>query len=193
MITVAKNQQLSFRDSEGRTWKLKMTLGVARRVADELGIDLLDLTSAQKDGEPLMTRLGVDLSLLVDVLYLMVKPQADQQGVDSETFGESLDGDTIAEARTAFWEALSDFFRRLRPGTAKAIEKQEALTRKAIELEGQNIDQIDIDAVVRDLTAKRPRLPSAAKRTASAGGGSRKQPQAKAAGAPSGDSQASSG
>jgi len=63
--------------------------------------------------------------LLCDVIFVLVKPQADAAGVSDEQFAAALGGDAILAAQTAFYEELVDFFRKLgRTDLAKAVDAQ---------------------------------------------------------------------
>ncbi|MFO7958999.1 MAG: hypothetical protein R6X33_18085, partial [Candidatus Brocadiia bacterium] len=73
----------TFTDNEDRTWTLKLTLGSAERVKALVGVDLLEpcLPGEAREGDaddpPLLTRLGTEVALLCDVIFALVKPQAD--------------------------------------------------------------------------------------------------------------------
>ena len=119
----------AFTDSAGRAWTLSLTLDAAKRVKSLLGVNLLEL---DKGDPPLLTRLGTDVILLCDVVFAILKPQAEAAGVTDEQFGGALGGDIILAAQTAFYEEMVDFFQKLgRADLAKAVEAQ----RRIIELE----------------------------------------------------------
>ena len=100
---------------------------------------------------PLLTDLEDDLLLLVDVIYALVKPQADAQGVSDVDFGRALGGEAIAGAHEAFWRELADFFRSLkRPAEARAIEKQLAVVNAAMVAAERRIDALDVDVLVAE-------------------------------------------
>lgn len=144
----------TFQDSAGRIWNITITVDGVRRVKDLLGVNLARIIEPrEKGGEvPLMTDLEDDIMLLVDVIYALVKPQADAAGVSDEAFGAALGGEAIAAAHEAFWRELADFFRSLRrrPNAAEAaaIEKQLGLVEKALEAAEKRIDKIDPDKVI---------------------------------------------
>ena len=68
----------SFTDNAGRTWTLSLTLGAAERVKALVDVDLLEPCDA--GDPPLLTRLGTEVALLCDVIFALIKPQADGQG-----------------------------------------------------------------------------------------------------------------
>ena len=94
-----------FNDAKGRQWTLVVTVGSIKRVREACGIDLADVETAA-------TRLSEDPVLLVDVLWVLCKYQAEHLEVPvSETdFGESLVGDPIEDATVALQEAIASFF-----------------------------------------------------------------------------------
>ncbi|MBU0717313.1 MAG: hypothetical protein KJ749_03615, partial [Planctomycetes bacterium] len=55
-----------------------------------LDVNLLELEAGDP---PLLTRLGTDVILLCDVIFALVKPQADTSGVTDEQFGAALGGE----------------------------------------------------------------------------------------------------
>ena len=119
----------AFTDSAGRAWTLSLTLDAAKRVKSLLSVNLLEL---DKGDPPLLTKLGTDVILLCDVVFAILKPQAEAAGVTDEQFGAALGGDAILAAQTAFYEEMVDFFQKLgRADLAKAVEAQ----RRIIELE----------------------------------------------------------
>ena len=136
----------TFRDSKSRPWTIELTVGAVKRVKALVGVDLL----AIDDGDPpLHTRLITDLALTCDVIYALVKPQAEAAGVSDEQFGEGLGGDAIRGAVTAFLEALVDFFRQL--GRPELEAKVAALTQ-AMELASgiiaARVKAVNVQAVV---------------------------------------------
>jgi hypothetical protein len=80
-------------DAEGRTWSTAINVNAIRRAKDLVGVNLLDVF----DGE-LLPRLADDPVLLVNTLYAVCKPQADERNVGDEAFGELLVGDAIETA-----------------------------------------------------------------------------------------------
>jgi len=124
----------SFADTEGRNWSLELTIGAVKRVQSLLEVNLLDPLGAAEGGAeaagnapkkkevPLITRLQLDVVLLVDVIFALLKPQADGAGVSDEQFAAALGGDAAYQAFEAFMAEWRDFFQKLRRQTeAQAI------------------------------------------------------------------------
>lgn len=124
-----------FTDGKQHTWTVEVTVNALKRARDLVDVDLLSDAGLQ--------RLSEDLLTAVDVLYAVIKPQADQLGVSDEDFGERLAGQ-IEPALDALYGGLEDFFRSAgRTGLATLIQ----LTREAI-------NKADREATVK-LTSER--------------------------------------
>jgi hypothetical protein len=139
----------TFVDSQGRTWQLALTIDAVKRVRGLLGVNLLEL---EQGDPPLLTRLGTDVILLCDVIFALVKPEADRVGVTDEQFGAALGGDAILAAQKAFYEELIDFFRRLGRGDlARASEKQQQVINQAVAAVEKRIDELDVEAEIAEV------------------------------------------
>jgi len=97
----------TFRDGNNREWHLSVTLASVKRVHEMTGIYLTKLVD---DKFAPLAALISDPMKLVDVVYVLVKQQADAAGVSDVQFGESLTGDSVEAMANAFVEALVDFF-----------------------------------------------------------------------------------
>ncbi len=95
----------TFSDTQGRAWSVAVTVDTIRRVRTLTGTDLMGVL-----GGDLIERLSGDPVLLADVLYAVVKPEADVRGVDDADFGRALAGDAVAAATAALLEGLVGFF-----------------------------------------------------------------------------------
>ncbi len=137
----------TFTDNAGRTWTIAVTVDAIKRVEGLIaGVNLAKLMVGDP---PLLTRLETDIVLLCDVIFALVKPQADQLGVTDEEFGRALGGDAIRLAHDAFWEELIDFFRQLRrTDTARAIKKQISLVEATVAAIEQQVETLDVEQVI---------------------------------------------
>ena len=107
-----------FTDASGRTWELTVIVSAVKRVRD------------------LLERLADDPVLLVDVLYVLCKPQADAKGVSDEDFGRGMVGGVLDDAASALMKELLDFFpsaqrARALGKMARKIEAQQAAVAEA--------------------------------------------------------------
>lgn len=101
----------SFSDAAGRQWSVEINVNAIKRVRALLpGVDL---ASPDKGEPPLFVRLCDDAVLLCDVLYCLVKPQADSMAITDEQFGASIGPEGLAAGTDALLGELSDFFRKL--------------------------------------------------------------------------------
>ena len=91
----------TFTDTAGRTWTVTVNVSGIKRVRDLLAVDLLDVANGD-----LLSRLADDPVLLVDVLYALLKPEADARGVTDEDFGRGLAGGVLDEASSALMKGL---------------------------------------------------------------------------------------
>ena len=135
----------SFKDNAGRTWTVCVNIDAVKRVRALLHVDLLD--AAQGD---LVERLSSDPVLLCDLVYCLVKPEADALNVSDADFGRALAGDAIDAATTALLEELVDFFpapkRRL---LKKALGKLTTLQAEAVNLAEAQLDALDLQTVLK--------------------------------------------
>jgi hypothetical protein len=139
----------SFRDTAGRTWQISLTIDALKRVKSLLQIDL---TEPLQGEPPLMTRLAIDVLLLCDVLFALIKPQADAAGVSDEVFGASLGGEAILAAQEALTQEWLDFFQNLRrTHLVTAIQKQRDLVQAIVAAGEQRLAQIQPDQAVAEL------------------------------------------
>ena len=113
-----------FTDASGRTWELTVVVSAVKRVRDLLGVDLMDVASGD-----LLERLADDPVLLVDVLYVLCKPQADAKSITDEDFGRAMVGGVLDEAASALMKELLDFF--------PSAQRARALGKMARKLEAQ--------------------------------------------------------
>jgi len=115
----------TFNDSQGRMWSVVINVSAVKRVRDLLDVDLLDVANGE-----LLSRLADDPCILVDVLFVLCKPEADAKSITDEDFGRGMVGGVLDEAASALMKELLDFFPSAQ--RAKALGK---LVRKAAEQE----------------------------------------------------------
>lgn len=84
-----------FTDTAGEEWGVSVPISAAKRVRQLTGIDLYDVN----DGS-LFKQLDNPITL-VDVLYVLCKPEADARGVDDVTFGSRVPPSALEEITDA--------------------------------------------------------------------------------------------
>lgn len=149
----------TFTDSQDRSWPIPVTVGSIRRVQKTLDLNLANATEpagcasggnsgggGEGNQSPLLTRLAIDPALLVDVVYVLVQPHAEERGVDDLQFGEAIDGEAYGRMAEAFWSALTDFFQGTgRTEIVRAIRRQTEILTEASRRAGDRIDALNVD------------------------------------------------
>jgi len=99
----------TFTDKQKKTWSLELTVGSARRVKNETGVNLLNMISLEPDGKAStaeLEKLIEDPFALVNVLFTLCAKQAEESGED---FAERFDADVIMAATNALIEEIINF------------------------------------------------------------------------------------
>ena len=129
-----------FTDTKDRVWEVELNVRQMKRVRDALGIDLVNVIQAGRDGTvatDTLDRVANDPILLVDILWVLCEGQAKAAGVTDDDFGSSLAGDSISDATRAFLDELVDFF----PGARRLfLKKAVDLARK---YETENLEVLE--------------------------------------------------
>jgi len=123
----------SFEDTQGRKWHLSIDINTIRRVRTMTGFDLYKMVEFGNNNGGTIRQLTEDVILLVDVLYAIVKPDADQAGITDEEFGAALGGDVLGRATEALLDAYINFCPSRQSKILTAI--RERLTEKEQEAE----------------------------------------------------------
>ena len=132
----------AWKDRDGRKWSTLISVTTIARVKEATGVNLLDIVEGK-----LLPRFLDDPLLLVDVLYVVSKSQADERSVSKDAFGDLFVGDVTVDAMQALVQGLLDFFpsdRRAMIGRLwKATERaqSEAVKMAADKLDSPLIEQ----------------------------------------------------
>jgi hypothetical protein len=95
----------------------------------------------------LIEKLSADPILLCDVLFALVKPEADSKAISDTDFGKALAGDAIELATTALLEELVDFFPEARRRVLqKALSKLKVWQNKALSAAEKRLDSPALEA-----------------------------------------------
>lgn len=141
----------TFVDLKNRTWNIVVTVGTVKRVRDLLGVDLLGIVSDAKALEGLIN----DPETLVNLVYACLKPDLDAVGVSDLEFGESMAGDVLDAATSAFLDALTNFFPKAKRGVLQAaFRKLEQLQAIATTEAMAQIESPDLEKNFRALLGK---------------------------------------
>ena len=138
-----------FQDEKGRQWNLKITVGKAMLLRDEMNLDINQLIDP-KSG--LLHELIVDSWKLLDILLLLTRDERKEQNISESDFANALGGETLDEATEAFLfgvtsslkklqrRAFAAMIRQLSTGMEKAAQKIEVEMVKAEKTMGQRLD-----------------------------------------------------
>lgn len=91
-----------FHDSDRNRWELKLTLGAAKRVFDETGVDLLNPTKIGTDGRTVLQKLVTGDLLVGGVVFAMIGDQIRERKLDEKEVYDAFDAATITATSTPF-------------------------------------------------------------------------------------------
>lgn len=148
----------TFRDTQGRDWRVEINVDAVKRLRSLLNVDLLGVLD---DECRLLARLHDDPVLLVDVLYCVCQPQADEQGISDEQFGRSMSGDALLHGSHALMESLADFFpnARQRGAFRNLLEKTRTMVERLLDYAESEIHGIDPASAAESAIASFGNLP----------------------------------
>lgn len=119
----------TFRDAAGRSWSIRLTLGLIETVLDETTVDLIPDNCNVTN----LTSLLFDPRKLSRVLWSCVAPQSQAEGVTVQEFREAMDGDALSQGWNALIEAVLFFTRSRSEPLAAAIEEAIETAMKIVE------------------------------------------------------------
>ena len=135
----------TFTDNAGRSWDISVTVDAVKRVRSLLDVDLMEAAAGK-----LIQQLADSPVLLCDVIYCIVKPQADERNISDEEFGRAMAGDAIDQATSAFLEDLVNFFpSRKREMLQKVLVKLQNLEAIAAEVVNKRLDSPELETQMR--------------------------------------------
>ncbi|WP_254512354.1 hypothetical protein [Anatilimnocola floriformis] len=108
----------SFKDNAGREWLVNLDTNKVSVIRRECNFDPIAMDAAG------FQRLSDDMCLLVDVLYVACRPQADEQKITAEQFGRALVGDVIEPATVALLAAIADIFPKRKREVVLSVVKK---------------------------------------------------------------------
>ena len=142
----------TFKDNAGRDWTIAVNVASIKRLRDTLEVDLMGVIEGD-----LLQRLYADPVLLVDVVYVLCKPRADELDVTDEQFGQAMGGDAIELATAALVDEIIDFFpnRRDRERARKVLAKFTTAMERAQDALDLRVDsprlQRELDSIVESV------------------------------------------
>ena len=142
----------TFKDNAGRDWTIAVNVASIKRLRDTLEVDLMGVIEGD-----LLQRLYADPVLLVDVVYVLCKPRADELEVTDEQFGQAMGGDAIELATAALVDEIIGFFpnRRDRERARKVLAKFTTAMERAQDALDLRVDsprlQRELDSIVESV------------------------------------------
>jgi hypothetical protein len=142
-----------FKDAQGRTWDVEVNGGTIKRCLKNLGVDwgkpMGEPGRKADDDLPPLLRYCEDVAFMVDTLWLVCLPQANQRGVNDEAFGELLGGEALAEASAAFLDGLTDFFRQIgRTEIPAVIATQRRIVSESVAAVTSALEHEEVNALI---------------------------------------------
>ena len=110
-----------FTDEKGRRWNLKLTVGKAMVLRDEMNLDVNQLIDPNSG---LIHELIVDSWKLVDSVMLLTRVERKALGVDDKDFVNALGGETMDEATEAFLFGVTSSLKKLQRRAFAAMTRQ---------------------------------------------------------------------
>ena len=140
----------SFKDNQGRSWTIQVTVDTVKRVRGLVSVDLLEIVEGT-----LIDRLMRDPILLCDVVYAVCKPEAESRSVTDEEFGRAMAGDAIEKATHALLESIVDFFQnaRDRENLRRVLEAVRSAMNRTRDLIEQRVSTGELDRIVESALA----------------------------------------
>jgi|688.fasta_scaffold65264_10 hypothetical protein len=132
-----------FKDDMGRTWTVHLSCASLKRVAAHAGFDIADITNGKA-----LDLFGGNTTHLLDILWPLVKADAEKREIDIDSFGDGLRGDCMADAAAVLQEELLTFFPSQRRALMqKLLAKMEKVVAEAsVELE-KEIESVQLHTV----------------------------------------------
>jgi len=139
----------AFTDVQGRAWEVAVNYGAMRRVRESLSVNLMEVV-----GGELLQRITSDPVLLIDILYWVLKPQADERNISINDFAEIFDGDTVYNASMALRDSIINFFPKDKRAAAKRmVERVDRIADEMWQkMERELDDQFPTDAGMPSIT-----------------------------------------
>jgi hypothetical protein len=96
-----------FKDDQGREWTLSLTVAGVKKIKAVLKVDLL---APPGEGEDPIGRLTGSPLEALDAIHVLIGDQVTAANLNREAVDESLGGEALGDAFTAFTAEIEDFF-----------------------------------------------------------------------------------
>jgi hypothetical protein len=119
----------AFKDRTGRDWTLDLTMGRAAQVRAATGVNLLDVTQADRR---CLVQIAEDPYLGMDVIWVLVEPQAQARGVSKTEWLDAFACNEVSEAFDALGNEIV-FFCHDRHPQKKVLQAAFEASRRVID------------------------------------------------------------
>lgn len=131
----------TFKDNQLREWAISVDVAAVKRVKSLLGVNLLEIAEGK-----LLDLLISDPVLLCDIIYCLVKPEADAKQVSDEDFGRAMGGDSLDHATAALLGELVGFFPQgKRRVLTRAVDKLRKLEARAVDYAEKRLESPELE------------------------------------------------
>ncbi len=129
-----------FRDELGRVWTIHISCSSLKRIAGHAGFDIADVGNGKA-----IDLFGGNTSHLLDVLWPLVKADAEKRGIDQDSFGDGLRGDSVSDATAVLKEELLSFFPTARRRLLhRLLDRMEKIVEQANQKAEEEIDNVQM-------------------------------------------------
>lgn len=136
-----------FKDRNAKEWTVALDGPTIRAVRQERQVNL-----GAMDGK-VFAEMEADPVLLLDVLWIICRSQAQAAGISDVQFGQALVGDAIDGATKALTDAWLDFFPTGKRSLLRSLaDKQAALTAKATAQALAKVEDPDLETKLLEAT-----------------------------------------
>lgn len=122
-----------FKDTQGRDWKLRLTIGTCRKLKDELAFDLFEEMEFN-----VAVKLCWSPETAGKVLACLLAAQLAERSIEPQSWIDDLDVETLTAGRDALLEEIDGFF-RLNGSIAKIIDQVQQRVRESMAAAGAAI------------------------------------------------------
>ncbi len=153
-------QPNQFRDTANNVWSVSVTVGNYMRIKNELGIDIVDLSS---DDGGWLTRTIADENMyeMLSVLATLIEKQLDAKNLTLEEWYDLMDGDCLEAAGYALLGGVINFIPAHKRGPLSRIsslvkskqEKTSKMMEEQIEAMEEELNKLIDSQISSEMTA----------------------------------------
>lgn len=142
----------TFTTTDGTEWRVTVNVLTIKRVLEDTGLKLTDLFSTESK----ISEFFSDDVKFCEVLWSVVRPEAEKAGKTLDDFFSAIDGTVIESAVEALLSELVDFFQEPRRGLLrKVLQKWRAASDKlkteGVRVAEQRLEEIDFETVLSQM------------------------------------------